>query len=103
MNHKEYSIYIDESGDEGINRGSNYFILTAIIVEKSKDLIESKVVDRIKDNLEIDKKTQLHWNTIKGYPNKLMIMKCISEADINIINVVIDTRKIKFINRMLDH
>lgn len=27
----EYNVYIDESGDEGINKGSNYFILTAIV------------------------------------------------------------------------
>ena len=34
MNNKnEYNVYIDESGDEGINKGSKYFILTAIIVE----------------------------------------------------------------------
>lgn len=31
---KEYNVYIDESGDEGIRRGSKYFILTAIIVSK---------------------------------------------------------------------
>ena len=34
---KEYNIYIDESGDEGINKGSKFFILTAIIVEKEKE------------------------------------------------------------------
>lgn len=32
----EYNIYIDESGDEGIHKGSKYFILTAIIVKKKK-------------------------------------------------------------------
>ena len=34
---REYNVYIDESGDEGINKGSKYFILTAIIVDKEKD------------------------------------------------------------------
>ncbi len=29
---KIYNVYIDESGDEGINKGSRYFILTSIIV-----------------------------------------------------------------------
>ena len=38
----EYNVYIDESGDEGINKGSKYFILTAIIVKKEKDLEISK-------------------------------------------------------------
>ena len=75
VENKEYNVYIDESGDEGIRRGSKYFILTAVLVEKSKDLSVAKVVDKIKENLEINIKTQLHWNTIKGYPNKLMIME----------------------------
>lgn len=98
MDRKEYNVYIDESGDEGINKGSKYFILTAIIVEKSKDLKVSKSVDTIKENLEMNVKSQLHWNKIKGYPNKLMIMSSVSNLDINIINIVIDTTKIKFIH-----
>ena len=97
IENKEYNVYIDESGDEGIRRGSKYFILTAILVEKDKDLGVAKVVDKIKENLEINIKTQLHWNTIKGYPNKLMIMQNIKDTDITIINIVIDTNKINFI------
>ena len=70
MKNKEYNVYIDESGDEGINKGSKYFILTAIIVEKEKDLTVSKSVDDIKANLEMNIKSQLHWKLINGYPNK---------------------------------
>lgn len=60
MNKNEYNVYIDESGDEGINKGSKYFILTAIIVNKQKDLEISRAVDLIKENLEMSRKTQLH-------------------------------------------
>lgn len=95
---KEYNVYIDESGDEGIHRGSKFFILTAILVEKEKDLETSKYIDVIKENIEINIKAQLHWNTLKGYPNKLMIMSLINKMDIKIINIVIDTSKINFIN-----
>ena len=71
MNNKnEYNVYIDESGDEGINKGSKYFILTAIIVKNEKDLEISKSVDLIKENLEMPQKTQLHWKLLKGMPNK---------------------------------
>lgn len=37
MNSKDYNVYIDEAGDEGLNKGSKYFILTAVIVPKNKD------------------------------------------------------------------
>ena len=95
---REFNVYIDESGDEGIKRGSKFFILTALIVEKNKDLKTSKIVDSIKNNLEINIKSQLHWNTIKGYPNKIMIMKKTGISDITIINIVIDTNSINYIN-----
>lgn len=94
---KEYNVYIDESGDEGLNRGSKYFILTSIIVKKENDLEISKNIDRIKENLELSKDTQLHWNKIRGFPNKKMITTIISSLDIIIINIIIDTNKIKFI------
>lgn len=94
---KEYNVYIDESGDEGIHKGSKYFILTAVIVEKEKDLEISKSIDEIKSNLELNKKTQLHWNSIKGKPNKLMVLNTIAKNDITIIHVIIDTYSIKFI------
>lgn len=93
----EYNVYIDESGDEGIRKGSKFFILTAVLVDKKKDLGISKCIDTIKENLEINIKSQLHWNVVKGYPNKLMIMSNIKEMDITIINVIIDTTKIRLI------
>lgn len=98
MDLNEYNVYIDESGDEGINKGSKYFILTAIIVAKEKDLEMSKKVDEIKSNLEMNIKSQLHWKLIKGYPNKNMIMKVVKDLDVKIINVIVDTKCIKMIS-----
>lgn len=94
---KEYNVYIDESGDEGINKGSKYFILTAIIVKKEIDLETSKSVDLIKQNLEMPIKNQLHWKLLKGMPNKKMIMNIVGGLNIKIINVIIDTKCIQFI------
>lgn len=93
----EYNVYIDESGDDGINKGSKYFILTAIIVKKEIDLETSKSVDLIKQNLEMPIKNQLHWKLLKGMPNKKMIMDIVGGLNIKIINVIIDTKCIQFI------
>ena len=41
-NEKYYNVYIDESGDEGIDRGSKYFIITAVIVDNINDNIIQK-------------------------------------------------------------
>lgn len=45
----------------------------------------------------MNKKAQLHWKLIKGYPNKRMIMEVIKKLDIKIINVIVDTKCIKMI------
>ena len=58
---QNHDIYIDEFGDEEINKGPKYFILTAIIVEKTKDLEVSKVVDKIKDKLYIKNNNLLSY------------------------------------------
>jgi len=96
VTNKEYNVYVDESGDEGINKGSKFFILTAI-VDKEKDLEISKSFDQIKENLEMNIKTQLHWKLLKGFPNKKMIMETISKLDVTIINIIVDTTNIKHI------
>ena len=94
---KEYNVYIDESGDEGINKGSKYFILTALIIEKSKELETSKMVDEIKTNLKMNVKNQLHWKLLKGMQNKKMIMNVVSKLDVTLINIIVDTTSIKFL------
>lgn len=94
---KEYNVYIDESGDEGIRKGSKYFILTAVVIEKSIDIETSKKVDEIKKQLEMDIKTQLHWKKLRGIINKSYIMDMINSFDIKLINVIINTKSIKFI------
>ena len=104
-NNMEYNAYIDESGDEGIKRGSDWFILTAIIVKKENDLKLAKVIDEIKENLEIGIKSQLHWNSIKGFPNKKMIIDLLKEQDFHIINILINTKQINNIpsNRVYNY
>lgn len=97
VTNKKYNVYVDESGDEDINKDSKFFILTAIIVDKEKDLEISKSVDQIKENLEMNIKTQLHWKLLKGFPNKKMIMETISKLDVTIINIIVDTTNIKHI------
>ena len=96
-NLKKYNVYIDESGDEGIKSGSVYFILTAVIVEKEKDLNVAKCVDDIKEKLQVPRDSQLHWVKVKGFPNKEMVINIIEEQELLIVNVIVDTKAIKHI------
>lgn len=90
----EYNVYIDESGDEGIKRGSKWFILTAIIVPKEYDnKLSQKIVD-IKTSMNMNRKDQLHWNKILKYEKKINIIYQLIAENFKIIHIAINTNEI---------
>ena len=91
---KEYNVYIDESGDEGIKRGSEWFILTAIIVPKEHDLTLSNKIIQIKTAMNMNRKDQLHWNKILKYDKKIQIIYDLIAENFKIIHVAINTFEI---------
>lgn len=63
-----YTAYIEESGDEGLGKGSRWFIVGAVIVNKSKDLVVSRCIVEIKQKFRLQPpNSPIHWcNIIKG-------------------------------------
>lgn len=47
------TIYIDEAGDLGINRGIKWFVLSAVIVEKADELNIRAKMNNVKTRLNI--------------------------------------------------
>jgi len=78
-------------GDEGIKRGSEWFILTAIIVPKEYDLILSNKIVKIKETMNMKRKDQLHWNKILKYDKKIQIIYDLIAENFKIIHVAINT------------
>lgn len=92
---EKYNVYIDESGDEGINRGSTWFILTAVIVKENNDLELSNKIVKIKETLNMPRKEQLHWNKILKHDKKIQIISNLINEKFKIIHVAINTYEIK--------
>lgn len=90
----QYNVYIDESGDEGIKRGSEWFVLTAVIVPKEYDLILSNKIVKIKEVMGMSRKDQLHWNKILKYEKKMQIIYDLISENFKIIHVAINTYQI---------
>lgn len=90
----KYNVYIDESGDEGIKKGSKWFILTAIIVPEDYDLKLSNKIVSIKESLGMDRKNQLHWNKILSHDKKIKIIYDLIAENFKIIHVAINTYEI---------
>lgn len=83
-----------KAGDEGIKRGSEWFILTAIIVPKEYDLTLSNKIVSIKKTLNMNRKDQLHWNKILKYYKKIQIIYDLISENFKIIHVAINTYEI---------
>ena len=89
----EFTAYIDESGDEGIRRGTEWFILTAVIVSKKDDLKISRAIDEIKEKLQIPPQKSFHWKEIrkKHVSKKRFVIDRISREDFTYTNVAVNT------------
>lgn len=81
-------------GDEGIKRGSEWFILTAIIVPKEYDSSLSNKIISIKETMNMQRKNQLHWNKILKYDKKIQIIYDLIAENFKIIHVAINTYEI---------
>lgn len=77
-------------GDEGIKRGSEWFVLTAVIIKKDN---EKQILNTMRNITTSLNYKFLHWNRIKQYSKRKMIIDEISKEDFTIIHVMIDTTK----------
>jgi hypothetical protein len=88
-----FVVYIDESGDEGFRFGegsTNWFILSAVITEKSTDLATVKLVDDVRLQLgrKADDKKELHFRRLK-HEHRLPFLHRISQAALRTVTVMI--------------
>jgi len=83
----DFNFYVDESGDEGIDRGTQWFLIGGFLVRKKDDLEVSRAVDRVKSAIgQRDVRKALHWNElVRMHPKRLLIIKEFGELPIDLI------------------
>ena len=59
----DYTVYVDEAGDLGIERGTKWFVLSAVIVEKEKELPIREKISKIKADINVH---EIHIRKIPG-------------------------------------
>ena len=88
----EFFAYIDESGDEGIHRGRQWFILSAAIVEAGRDnSIAGQMLSEIKRNKIQLKKDVLHWSEL-SHARRLVVSQELAQLPITICSIAVDTK-----------
>jgi hypothetical protein len=86
----EFAAYIDESGDEGVGRGTRWFVLAAVIVESGKAGSNlGQRLSRIKRQIEL-KKPVLHWADL-SHPRRLVVCDELAQEPITTCAVLVDT------------
>ena len=84
------TVYIDEAGDLGANRGTQWFVLTAVIVDKGSEPIIRAKMQQIKTRLNLQ---VIHFRNVKDFGKRSYIVKELSEQDFTCIHILFDTNQ----------
>lgn len=82
--------YIDEAGDLGINKGTHWFVLTAVIVEKTDEPAIRARMAAIKTRLNIH---EIHLRKTTDFMKRAVIVRELSDMPFVYMNVIVDTSK----------
>lgn len=86
-----FTVYIDESGDEGLNFNSNcshWFVLSAVISRKAQDLGLLALLDSLRQRLNKPPKKPLHFRDLK-HEQRLLVVDRIAAADLKTASVLV--------------
>lgn len=87
----KYTVYIDEAGDLGINRGTKWFVLTGVIVESTEEQAIRAALKSIKSNLNIQ---NIHFRKLRNFEQRSYVVNEIARQNFKFINIIIDTSAI---------
>lgn len=84
------TVYIDEAGDLGINRGTRWFVLTAVIVDKQDEPHIRARLDAVKTRLNVQ---NIHLRKIPDFYKRALIVHELNGENFTYANILVDTCK----------
>lgn len=85
------TVYIDEAGDLGFNRGTKWFVLSAVIVLKSDETAIRQKMATIKTRLNVQ---EIHLRKITDFQKRAFAVRELSGESFIYTSVVVDTSKL---------
>ncbi len=86
----EYSVYIDEAGDLGVQRGTQWFVLCGVVVRKQDEPFIRQTMNRIREKLNI---REIHMRRITDFYKRAFVVRELSQIPFTYMNVLVDTSK----------
>lgn len=90
------TIYIDEAGDLGLNRGTTWFVLSAVIVNKDEEKQIRTILNNIKSTLNIK---VIHFSPLRHFEKRAYVANELSKCNFQHCHVLVDTTKVTFTPR----
>ena len=84
------TVYIDEAGDLGFLRGTKWFVLSAVIVNKRNEPKIRNRLNTIKTQLNL---YTIHMREIKDFSRRAFVVREIGQEDFTYMSVLVDTSK----------
>ena len=84
------TVYIDEAGDLGISRGTRWFVLSAVVVDKVNEAQIRKRLSTIKTRLNLN---SIHMRNIADFSKRAFIVSEVNGEEFTYMNVLVDTSK----------
>lgn len=82
------TVYIDEAGDLGYQRGTKWFVLSAVIIDKNDEPAIRKQISQIKAKLNIN---EIHLRKITDFYKRAYIVHELNSAPFTYSNIIVDT------------
>lgn len=87
----DYTVYIDEAGDLGYRRGTKWFILTAVIVDKNKEREIRSTLASLRTKLNVN---EIHLRKIVDFNKRSYVVRELEPEPFTYINIIVDTSKL---------
>lgn len=91
METTDCTVYIDEAGDLGYKRGTRWFVLSAVIVDKNEESAIRKKMLQVKSRLNVK---EIHLRKITDFYKRAYIVKELGDEHFIYTNVIVDTSKL---------
>lgn len=86
----EYTVYIDEAGDLGVQRGTRWFVLCGVVVKKTDEKAIRENMSQIRTKLNIN---EIHMRKITDFQKRAFIVRELNQLQFTYMNVIVDTNK----------
>lgn len=92
MNEKKLcTVYIDEAGDLGVNTGTQWFVLSGVIIEKEDEKDIRAKISFIKNKLNIN---EIHIRKIRDFNKRAYAVKTLAGENFTYINILANTQQL---------